>query len=80
MRIISEPASAKAMAISAPIPRVPPVITAVRPARENMSTTDDDILTVDDYKFAIEGSYESQFFSDDAKGEDYVFACVTGYQ
>ena len=42
--MISEPASANAIAISAPIPRVPPVITVVRPARENKSIAEADIL------------------------------------
>lgn len=34
MRTMSAPASAREMAMCAPMPRVPPVTTAVRPSRE----------------------------------------------
>jgi len=46
MRIISEPASANAIAISAPIPRVAPVIIAVLPSRENISNMLGAMVTV----------------------------------
>lgn len=39
MRIKSAPASARPIAISAPIPLVPPVMKAVFPFRENISRT-----------------------------------------
>ena len=41
MRIMSAPASANARAIAWPIPRVPPVTTAVLPASENISAKED---------------------------------------
>lgn len=40
---MSEPASAKAMAIAAPMPLVPPVMTAVLPSRENILRNESDI-------------------------------------
>ena len=36
IRMISAPASARAMAMAAPMPRVPPVTTAVLPSKENI--------------------------------------------
>lgn len=41
---MSAPASANAIAIAAPIPLVPPVMTAVRPSSENRLASDVDMM------------------------------------
>jgi hypothetical protein len=46
MRMISAPASANATAIACPMPRVPPVTTAVLPAKEKRSDTEDIVVDV----------------------------------
>lgn len=57
MRMMSAPASASEMAMWAPMPRVPPVTTAVRPSREKMEGREGAI--VEDLELRVgDGVYE----------------------
>lgn len=49
MRTMSAPASAREIAMCAPMPRVPPVTTAVRPSREKRAGREGAIVGIGDW-------------------------------
>jgi hypothetical protein len=54
MRIISAPASARARAMWAPMPRVPPVTTAVRPSREKRAGSEGAMIGIGECRYSTQ--------------------------